>query len=181
MENYHNKWNNSNSYCINNKYNEPFHIVKISLNTNVRNAIDFVMDLFQNKNAMTVYICGLSLAISKVILVAEIVKTKIIGLHQLNNIDCVISNSKSSYGYGSEDKRTPKLDIILTKFEPDHKGMGYQYPMDIKDIKVLHKIRKKKNFPSSRLIRKKVLHCKLSKDRKKRRLSYLSQKFKTKN
>jgi hypothetical protein len=88
-----------------------------------------------------VVICGLSLAINKVILVAEVVKSQIKNLHQTNNIDCLISNDKFDH---SIEKMVPKLEIILSKVEPKNKGTGYQKPMseaDFNKLKTLKNLR----------------------------------------
>jgi hypothetical protein len=103
-------------------------IVKISLKTNVKNAIDYLLDLFKNNDKEVVYICALSLAISKLILIVEIIKTQIKNLHQVNNIDCLIKNINGVI------KRVPKMEVIISKIEPIAKGLGYQCPMDNSEV-----------------------------------------------
>ena len=60
----------------------PNNEIKISENTDVHETIDFIMNLFNYKNYDTIIISGLNKAIKKVVLIAEIIKTKIPGLHQ---------------------------------------------------------------------------------------------------
>lgn len=115
-------------------------VKKISLDTDVRKAIDHIEGLFKDKGYHTICICGLSLAISKVILISEIVKTHVAGLHQITNIDCLVTKK----GDG-EVKRTPKLDIILTRNEPDFKGMGYQKPLTFSEIRAIFSVKSKYN------------------------------------
>jgi hypothetical protein len=106
-------------------------VIKISLKTNVKNAIDYMINLFKENDKEVVFICALSLAISKLILIVEIVKTKIENLHQVNNIDCLIRN------IGGAVKRVPKMEVLLSRIEPVSKGLGYQSPMDESKIEEL--------------------------------------------
>jgi hypothetical protein len=102
-------------------------IIKISINTNVKNAIDHIEKILNENINEIVYICALSLAISKLILIVEIIKTKVLGLHQLNNIDCLVINNTK----GEEVKRLPKMEVLLSRLEPSTKGAGYQSPFDM--------------------------------------------------
>ncbi len=113
-------------------------IIKISFDTNVKNAVSYTIMLFEKKKYDSVVLCGLSLAISKVILIAEVVKTKIKNLHQINNIDCLMAKDKFN---ADVDKRVPKLDIILTTKEPLNKGNGYQEPMSEEEVDLLASIK----------------------------------------
>lgn len=122
---------------INENYQEK--IIKISFDTNVKNAISYVINLFENKKYDKVILSGLSLAISKVILITEVVKMKIKDLHQINNIDCLITKDK----FNSQiEKRVPKLDITLSKSEPlnKEKETGYQKPLSKDHIDILNSI-----------------------------------------
>jgi DNA-binding protein len=100
-------------------------VIKISYETKVKSAINYVLEILEHRE--NVLICGLSLAISKVILIAEIVKNKIGNLHQINNIDCLNIKDQNDT---LKIKRVPKLDILLSKSEPENKGLGYQPPAD---------------------------------------------------
>jgi DNA-binding protein len=110
-------------------------LVKISTKTNVRGVIRYIVELFNVKNHDSVTISGLNQAISNVVLVAEVVKTQILGLHQVNTIDCIIMNSNDQ----SDDtqRRTPKLEIVLCKNEPQVKTSGYQKPYSESEIKTI--------------------------------------------
>jgi hypothetical protein len=109
-------------------------IIKISLKTNVKNAIDYLLNLFKENDKEVVFICALSLAISKLILIVEIVKTKVENLHQINNIDCLVKNISNTI------KRVPKMEVLLSKIEPVSKGLGYQSPMDESEIEKLRNL-----------------------------------------
>ena len=128
--------------------------VKISENTDVHETIDFIMNLFTNKNYDTIIISGLNKAIKKVVLITEIIKTKIPGLHQINEINCLNDlNSKelkeksnnTENGESNninEDKIMPRLSIKLTFIEPtseEKKDMGYQRPLNVLEVNMINK------------------------------------------
>ena len=114
--------------------------IKISLDTNVKNTISFIVEYLNNESNDTVYLTGLNFAISKVILIAEIVKIKIKNLHQINNMDCLIANNSSKIHKSPDEgdnKMIPKFEIVLTKIDPFEKGLGYQRPLTVEEIKQL--------------------------------------------
>jgi hypothetical protein len=127
--------NNNINHLIENKS------IYISLETNVKNTISNIIQYFQNPKNETIYLIGLNQAISKVILIAEIVKTKIFNLHQINNMDILITDNSNKINKEEDEgdiKRTPKFEIILSKIEPLEKGSGYQKPLTEEEIKILH-------------------------------------------
>ena len=110
----------------------PNNEVKISLDTDVHQAIDFICNLFQIQKFDTIKICGLSKAIRKVVLITEIVKTKVKGLYQINNIDC-LSKKGSHSNYSNQDDMglVPRLEVLLSFIEPtkeEKNNLGYQAP-----------------------------------------------------
>lgn len=153
--------------------------IKISLETNVKNMITSIVDYLNNQQNHTVYLTGLNTAISKVILIAEIVKIKIRNLHQINDLDCLISNNTYKLNKNPDEndiKMIPKFEIILTKIEPVLKGSGYQKPLTDEEIERLRdcylekttqnikeKLLKRDNFLAKRISRLKLV------SRKKRR------------
>ena len=132
----------------------PNNEIKISENTDVHETIDFIMNLFTIKNYETIIISGLNNAIKKVVLIAEIIKIKIPGLHQLNEINCLnkINNNEIKYSNNSEiesnvisdDKMIPRLSIKLTFIEPskeEKENLGYQKPLNILEANLINKYR----------------------------------------
>ena len=69
----------------------PNNEIKISELTDVHETIDFIIELFTQKNYETIIISGLNKAIKKVVLITEIIKSKIPGLHQINEINSFYS------------------------------------------------------------------------------------------
>jgi hypothetical protein len=117
---------------------EGENLVKLSARTNVRAVIRYIVDLFKVKNYDTVHISGLNFAISNVILVTEVVKTQVLGLHQVNNIDCVEMDSRDqSSGEVQVIRRTPKFEVILSRAEPKSKTFGYQRPLSQEEVKTI--------------------------------------------
>ena len=132
----------------------PNNEIKISENTDVHETIDFIMNLFTIKNYETIIISGLNNAIKKVVLIAEIIKIKIPGLHQLNEINCLnkINNNEIKFNNNSEiesniindDKMIPRLSIKLTFIEPskeEKENLGYQKPLNILEANLINKYR----------------------------------------
>ena len=126
----------------------PNNEIKISENTDVHETIDFIMNLFTIKNYETIIISGLNNAIKKVVLIAEIIKIKIPGLHQLNEINCLnkINNNNSEIESNiiNDDKMIPRLSIKLTFIEPskeEKENLGYQKPLNILEANLINKYR----------------------------------------
>lgn len=146
---------NENENILNNlKERKP---IKISLDTNVKNSISAIVDYLDKEFNDTVYLTGLNFAISKVILIAEIVKIKIKNLHQINNMDCLIANNSFKLNKSPDEgdnKMIPKFEILLTKIEPIEKSLGYQRPLTDQEIKILsHRYLEK----TSQMIKEKIL------------------------
>lgn len=161
--------------------------IKISLDTNVKNTISAIVEYLESDSNDTVYLTGLNFAISKVILIAEIVKIKIKNLHQINNMDCLIANNAYKIHKSpdeADNKMIPKFEIVLTKIEPFEKGLGYQKPLTDAEIKVLsdrylekttQKI-KDKIIRRDYLLAKKIGRLRLIPKRKRKRVLRLKNK-----
>lgn len=130
----------------------PNNEIKISENTDVHETIDFIMNLLTNKNYETVIISGLNKAIKKVVLIVEIIKIKIPGLHQINEMNClnkINNNEENNENYKENDmisneKIIPRLSIKLTFKEPskeEKEKLGYQKPLNILEANLINKYR----------------------------------------
>ena len=132
---------------IKNPFINPYNEIKISENTDVHETIDFIMNLFTIKNYETIIISGLNNAIKKVVLIAEIIKIKIPGLHQLNEINClnkINNNNEIENNIINDDKMIPRLSIKLTFIEPskeEKENLGYQKPLNILEANLINKCR----------------------------------------
>ena len=136
--------------------------IKISQDTNLRQAINFIVDLFTKHNYSKITICGLNKAIKKVVLITEIVKTKLnTTLYQITKIDCINNNG---YYNGVEyieninaetisNRMIPRLEICLSIDEPspqERKSLGYQKPQNYKQT--VYSILKQERIKSKKLL-----------------------------
>ena len=99
--------------------------IKISEENDVHETIDFIFKLLTEKNYKFIILSGLNTAIKKVVLITEIIKSKIPNLHQINDINSLDKEN---------EKMVPRLSIKLT-FEPtdeEKQLKGYQSPLNIK-------------------------------------------------
>ena len=140
-----NSYNRNKNKELNHPYINPNNGIKISENTDVHESIDFISDLFLKHNYNTIYISGLNKAIKKVVLITEIIKSKIPGLHQITNINSLESKKNDD---NDDNKLIPRLSITLTFIEPsedEKKNLGYQKPISIGLINELSKIHNSNN------------------------------------
>ena len=142
---------NSKNKEVKHPFINPNNEIKISEYTDVHETINFIMDLFTNKNYNTIIICGLNKAIRKVVLITEIIKAKIPGLYQLNEINC-LSDNEGIFNNNSEEiknnnnenneKIIPRLAIKLTFIEPskeEKEKLGYQNPLNVFEVNLIKK------------------------------------------
>ena len=121
----------------------PNNEIKISELTDVHETIDFIMELLTKKNYETIIISGLNKAIKKVVLITEIIKSKIPGLHQINEINSIYkqSNDNKNKEFNNENAM-PRMSIKLTFIEPspeEKNNMGYQRPLNAIEASMISK------------------------------------------
>ena len=123
-------------------FNEIKKEFNIGVHTNCNEVVGELIDLFNNnKNKkIEVLIQGLNTAISKVVLVSEVVKSRVKGIHQNLELGCFDSTNIDI------DKIIPKIEIYLSNFEPENKSIGYQAPYDMKKLYQLNTLTIKENF-----------------------------------
>ena len=121
----------------------PNNEIKISEMTDVHETIDFIMELFTKKNYDTIIISGLNKAIKKVVLITEIIKSKIPGLHQLNEINSIYKQNNDDINKEmNSDNTIPRMSIKLTFIEPSQEeknNMGYQRPLNAIETNMIKK------------------------------------------
>ena len=121
----------------------PNNEIKISELTDVHETIDFIMELFTKKNYDTIIISGLNKAIKKVVLITEIIKSKIPGLHQLNEINSIYKQNNDDINKEmNNDNTIPRMSIKLTFIEPSQEeknNMGYQRPLNAIETNMIKK------------------------------------------
>lgn len=118
---------------------------KIGLATNINMSISNIISIFQSKvnDNIEIKLLGLNTAISKVVLMSEVIKSRLKGIHQVLSIGCYDYNKddkdqindkkskKKSNISNDVEKLTPKIEITLSNFEPLNKTEGYQKPYSI--------------------------------------------------
>ena len=110
------------------------------------------MNLFTNKNYETIIISGLNKDIKKVVLIFEIIKIKIPGLHQINEMNWLNKldyNDLNDNNFNdnennilNNDKIIPRLSIKLTFKKPskeEKENLGYQKPLNILEVNLINK------------------------------------------
>ena len=124
----------------------PNNEIKISELTDVHETIDFIIELFTKKNYETIIISGLNKAIKKVVLITEIIKSKIPGLHQINEINSLYK--QNSIGINNDEinneNAVPRMSIKLTFIEPSEEeknDLGYQRPLNVFETNLINKYR----------------------------------------
>ena len=121
----------------------PNNEIKISELTDVHETIDFIMELFTKKNYQTIIISGLNKAIKKVVLITEIIKSKIPGLHQLNEINSIYKQNNGDINNEiNNENAMPRMSIKLTFIEPteeEKNNMGYQRPLNAIEASLISK------------------------------------------
>ena len=121
----------------------PNNEIKISELTDVHETIDFIMELFTKKNYQTIIISGLNKAIKKVVLITEIIKSKIPGLHQLNEINSIFKQGNNDINNEiNNENAMPRMSIKLTFIEPteeEKNNMGYQRPLNAIEASLITK------------------------------------------
>ena len=124
----------------------PNNEIKISELTDVHETIDFIIELFTKKNYETIIISGLNKAIKKVVLITEIIKSKIPGLHQINEINSLYKQNSNGISKDeiSNEIAMPRMSIKLTFIEPteeEKNDLGYQRPLNILEANLINKSR----------------------------------------
>ena len=131
----------------------PNNEIKIFENTDVHETIHFIMNLLTKKNYETVIISGLNKAIKKVVLIVEIIKIKIPGLYQINDMNSLNRLINNEEINNENDKENdiinnetiiPRLSIKLTFKEPsqeEKEKLRYQKPLNILEANLINKYR----------------------------------------
>ena len=124
----------------------PNNEIKISELTDVHETIDFIIELFTKKHYETIIISGLNKAIKKVVLITEIIKSKIPGLHQINEINSLYKQNSNGINNDeiNNDNAMPRMSIKLTFIEPtqeEKNNLGYQRPLNVLEANLINKYR----------------------------------------
>lgn len=133
-----------NGHELKHPFINPNNEIKISELTDVHETIDFIIELFTKKNYETIIISGLNKAIKKVVLITEIIKSKIPGLHQINEINSLYKQNSNGINNDeiSNEIAMPRMSIKLTFIEPNEEEknyLGYQRPLNMLEVNLINK------------------------------------------
>ena len=118
----------------------PDGIIRVNRTINARQFIDQVLEIFNEQKKDEVILSSLGEAITKTVTIAEIVKHRVPGLHQVNEISTIVIDDEYE---PIEDGLTPMtlkrkltcLQIHLTKTKPkDSSVPGYQEPIPESEV-----------------------------------------------
>lgn len=140
------------------------HVINVSYNSDVKGLIDEIMYLFissanksklinienntNNKeniisnntnNNVKIILKGIKSAIDKVVLITEVIKSRVKGIHQVLDIGC-LNNDENIYNDDYINKIIPKISVTLTNFEPKYKEFGYRAPYSMSDLYKLNTV-----------------------------------------
>jgi DNA-binding protein len=118
----------------------PDGIIRVNRNIQARVFIDQVLEEFNTKNKDTVVLSSLGEAITKSVTIAEIVKHRVAGLHQVNEISTIVIDDEYEPIEEGLEKMTVSrkltcLQIVLSKKAPTDKSIaGYQEPIPASEV-----------------------------------------------
>eukprot|EP00232_Nephroselmis_pyriformis_P015758 CAMPEP_0182876792 /NCGR_PEP_ID=MMETSP0034_2-20130328/14352_1 /TAXON_ID=156128 /ORGANISM="Nephroselmis pyriformis, Strain CCMP717" /LENGTH=195 /DNA_ID=CAMNT_0025009597 /DNA_START=8 /DNA_END=592 /DNA_ORIENTATION=+ len=114
--------------------------VRITTQGKMKNYITYGISLFQDKDKKVVLVKGMGRAISKAVTIAEILKRRVAGLHQLTELGSV--NMVDTWEPLEEGLKTVEttrhvsmITITLSLAPLDTSQVGYQAPIDARMVK----------------------------------------------
>jgi len=116
--------------------------IRITTQGKMRNYISYATKLFQEKQATEVILKAMGRAINKTVTIAEIIKRRISGLHQITRIDSTdITDVWEPLEDGLDRVETVRhvssIQITLSTKQLDATDIGYQPPLSADQIKPL--------------------------------------------
>ena len=118
----------------------PDGIIRVNRTINARQFIDQVLEIFNDQKKDEVILSSLGEAITKSVTIAEIVKHRVPGLHQVNEISTIVIDDEYEPIEEGLTAMTLKrkltcLQIHLTKTKPkDTNVAGYQEPIPESEV-----------------------------------------------
>lgn len=112
-------------------------IIRVNRKSPAQQFIDEVIDRFTKQNAKDVTLSSLGAAISKTITIAEVVKHRVPGVHQLNEIKTIVLDDayepldefKKDLKNETVSRKLTCFQIILSMEAINAKAPGYQIPL----------------------------------------------------
>jgi len=116
--------------------------IRITTQGKMRNFISYATTLFKEKGATEVLLKAMGRAINKTVTIAEIIKRRIVGLHQITVIDSTdITDVWEPLEEGLDRLETTRhvssITIVLSTQPLDESAPGYQAPLPADQVKEL--------------------------------------------
>ncbi|XP_059281705.1 uncharacterized protein LOC132035441 isoform X2 [Lycium ferocissimum] len=114
--------------------------IRITTQGRLRNYITYATNLLQEKGSKEIALKSMGRAISKTVMIAELIKRKIVGLHQITSIGSTdITDTWEPLEEGLLPLETTRhvsiITIILSKKELDTLSAGYQPPIPADQVR----------------------------------------------
>jgi len=114
--------------------------IRVTTQGKMRRYITYATNLLQDKNCEEITLKAMGKAINKTVAIAEIIKRRIPGLHQITEIDSTdIKETYTPNEEGLEQVETTRhvSSILISLFtrEPDTSSIGYQPPIPDTEVK----------------------------------------------
>ncbi|CAI9755818.1 unnamed protein product [Fraxinus pennsylvanica] len=115
--------------------------IRITSQGRMRSYITYAMSLLQEKGSDDIVFKAMGRAINKTVTIVELIKRRIIGLHQISSIQSTdITDTWEPLEEGLQTLETTRkvsmITIKLSKKELDIKNIGYQLPLPADQVKV---------------------------------------------
>ncbi|KAK1558750.1 hypothetical protein Q3G72_006159 [Acer saccharum] len=116
--------------------------LRITAQGRLRNYISYAISLLQDKGADEIILKATGRAINKTVMIAELLKRRVVGLHQNNSTGSIdITDVWEPLEEGLLPLETTRhvsvITIILSKKELDSSSLGYQPPIPADQVKPL--------------------------------------------
>ncbi|XP_047325842.1 ribonuclease P protein subunit p25-like protein [Impatiens glandulifera] len=114
--------------------------IRITSQGRMRNYITYAMTLLQDKGSNEIVFKAMGRAINKTVTIVELIKRRIVGLHQVTSICSTdITDNWEPIEEGLDPVETTRhvsmITIILSKTELDMSSIGYQAPLPANEVK----------------------------------------------
>ncbi|XP_073294864.1 uncharacterized protein [Primulina huaijiensis] len=115
--------------------------IRITSQGRMRNYISYAMNLLQEKGSDEIVFKAMGRAINKSVTIVELIKRRIVGLHQIiaiQSIDIIDTWEPLEEGLQTLEttRKVSMVTITLSKKQLDNENIGYQQPIPIDQVKV---------------------------------------------
>ncbi|RAL47402.1 hypothetical protein DM860_013367 [Cuscuta australis] len=129
--------------------------IRITSQGRMRNYITYAMTLLQEKEAEQIVFKAMGRAINKAVTIVELIKRRIVGLHQITSItsaDVIDTYEPLEEGLLplENTRHVSMITVTLSKKELNTKNVGYQMPIPKEQVKVVMETYYEERSPTGR-------------------------------